>query len=71
MDETRSHTGIFVPNGYHDDGSSRPLIEIEIVEKRSFPDGETLIAYVQLDDPRETVRYCYENVLIYKEIKND
>ena len=69
MNSTGTHTGIFVPDGYHEDGSSRPLIEIEILEKRGFPDGENLIAYVRLDDPRGPVRNCFENALIYKEVE--
>jgi len=64
MISTESHTGIFIPDGYNQDGTNRPLIEIEIVEKRSFPDGETLIAYVRLDDPKGPVRNCFENALI-------
>ncbi len=71
MNGTESHTGIFVPDGYHEDGSNRPLIEIEIIEKKGFPDGETLISYLHLNDTRKTVRYCNENVLIYKEVSDD
>ena len=52
---------MFAPDGYNKDGSSRPWIEVEILEREKSSKGYSDLLKIKTPDGKTA--HCYENSL--------